>query len=354
MQLVKQLWYPILLSSEVKQNKPLGVERLGQKLVLWRDTQAQLHCHADRCPHLGAALSLGEICADRLVCPFHGFEFDTQGQCQHIPANGQAGKIPAGMSTPTYLVQEAHGFVWLWWGEPQAEYPPLPFFDDLNQDWQYHTITADWQAHYTRAIENQLDVAHLAFVHRSTIGAGGRSFVQGPYVEADDQQLKIWVLNEKDQGQTALEQKELAKRVQGTEPSLHLLYPGVWKLSISPTVKNLITFVPINAHATRYYLRAYFKTRNALKGKLITRLMSLSNPLILRQDHRVVISQWPQNSLDADAEHLIGADRAIAKYRQWLRKHLRDQQAQPPSERPLPMAQSLTETALEPLESLSL
>ncbi|MGE3728704.1 MAG: Rieske 2Fe-2S domain-containing protein, partial [Candidatus Sericytochromatia bacterium] len=168
MQLVKNLWYAILQSKEVKKNKPLGTERLGQKLVLWRDAQGQLHCHQDRCPHLGAALSLGEICGNHLVCPFHGFEFDTQGECQLIPANGKAGKIPLGMRTQTYRVQEAHGFIWLWWGEPQAEYPAVPFFDELGSGWYSDTVIADWEAHFTRAIENQLDVAHLAFVHRTT------------------------------------------------------------------------------------------------------------------------------------------------------------------------------------------
>ncbi len=334
MQLVKERWYPILLSQEVKKNSPLGTERLGQKLVLWRDSQAKLHCHQDRCPHLGAALSLGEVCGDHLVCPFHGFEFDAQGQCRLIPANGKAGKIPAGMVTAQYIVQEAHGFIWLWWGETQTEYPPLPYFEDFTQDWHYHTITADWQTHYTRAIENQLDVAHLAFVHRTTIGAGGRSFVEGPYVESDDQELKVWVFNRKDLGMEAREQKELAKLAQGTEPSLHLRFPSIWRLTISPTIKNVIAFVPINETATRYYLRAYVHTRNPLMGKLMPKIMSLSNPFILKQDQRVVLSQRPFNSLESEADHLIGADRAISKYRHWLRKHLEVAS----NETPLPLA----------------
>ncbi|MGE3724856.1 MAG: hypothetical protein AB7I41_04850, partial [Candidatus Sericytochromatia bacterium] len=167
------------------------------------------------------------------------------------------------------------------------------------------------------------------------IGAGGRSFVDGPYVEANEQELKVWVFNQKDQGQTAREQKELAQLATGTEPSLHLLYPGIWKLSISPTIKNVIAFVPINETQTRYYLRAYLRTNNALKGKLISKLMSVSNPLILKQDQRVVLSQRPLNSLEAQTEHFIGADRAILKYRQWLRLKL----GADPNETPLPLSQ---------------
>ncbi|MBT9548177.1 MAG: hypothetical protein IV090_22490 [Candidatus Sericytochromatia bacterium] len=64
------------------------------------------------------------------------------------------------------------------------------------------------------------------------------------------------------------------------------------------------------------------------------KLMSLSNPFILKQDQRVVLSQRPLNSLESEADHLIGADRAISKYRHWLRKKLEVASV----ETPLPLA----------------
>jgi phenylpropionate dioxygenase-like ring-hydroxylating dioxygenase large terminal subunit len=124
-------------------------------------------------------------------------------------------------------VREAHGFVWLWWGSRDEVADDLRYFPQLEQGWRHHTVTVNWPVHYTRAIENQLDVAHLPFVHPTTIGAGGpvRSL------------------------------PELAATTAGTDPGLDFLFPGVWLLNIGPRLRNFIAFVPINESATRYYLR---------------------------------------------------------------------------------------------------
>lgn len=152
MELAQNQWYVVLASAELRR-KPLGAERLGRRLVFWRDSQGGAHAHLDRCPHLGAALSAGTIRGDTLVCPFHGFAFDGAGACRHIPANGCAGRIPAGMALSTFVLREEYGFIWLWLGQPMAEYPVLPFFPELAQGWRYRTDIADWPVHYTRAIE---------------------------------------------------------------------------------------------------------------------------------------------------------------------------------------------------------
>ena len=48
------------ISDEVK-DQPVGVEMLGEKLVLFRDSQAQVHCLSDICPHRGAPLHKGWV-----------------------------------------------------------------------------------------------------------------------------------------------------------------------------------------------------------------------------------------------------------------------------------------------------
>ncbi len=314
MRIPEDQWYPVLESREVRR-KPLAVERLGQRLVFWRTADGLPHANLDRCPHLGAALSGGKVCADRLVCPFHGFEFDAEGQCCHIPAIGHKGKIPKGMAVKSFPLWEAHGLIWLWWGESRKAYPEVPFFPQLETGWRYGTVVVNWPVHYTRAIENQLDVAHLAFVHRTTIGAGGRSLVEGPYVETDDQGIKVWVTNARDEGQAPRSQSELAEAAVDKEPGLSFLFPGVWLLNISPSLKNFIGFVPINDQKTRYYLRVYHRIQNPVLAKIFEALIGLSNRFILSQDERVVVTQTPMDSADAHEDRLIGADRAIIQFR---------------------------------------
>jgi phenylpropionate dioxygenase-like ring-hydroxylating dioxygenase large terminal subunit len=166
-----------------------------------------------------------------------------------------------------------------------------------------------------RAIENQLDVAHLPFVHRSTIGAGARSLVEGPYVEASKQGIKIWVTNAKDEGQTPRKQAELAKAAEGKGPGLQFLFPGIWMLNLSPNLKNVLAFVPVNDQKPLYYLRVYHRIHIPLIANLFEWLMNLSNRIILNQDKTVVLAQTPCNSSDAILDTFIGADFAIIQFR---------------------------------------
>lgn len=82
---LRNLWYPVAASWEVG-TTPLGLTRLGENIVLWRDGQGRVHALEDRCPHRGARLSKGWNLGDRLACWYHGVEVDAQGVVQDVPA----------------------------------------------------------------------------------------------------------------------------------------------------------------------------------------------------------------------------------------------------------------------------
>ena len=64
-----------------------------------------------------------------------------------------------------------------------GEVPPPRFFDDIDDSFSYGSIRDPWRTHYSRPIENQLDVPHVPFVHHNTIGAGWAQVMDGPWVE---------------------------------------------------------------------------------------------------------------------------------------------------------------------------
>ena len=53
---VRNRWYPIAPSWMVK-DKPVGLTRLGERIVAWRDHDGEVRVLRDRCPHRGARLS---------------------------------------------------------------------------------------------------------------------------------------------------------------------------------------------------------------------------------------------------------------------------------------------------------
>jgi phenylpropionate dioxygenase-like ring-hydroxylating dioxygenase large terminal subunit len=52
--------------------------------------------------------------------------------------------------------------------------PPMPDLPPsmVEPDWSGDAIVREWHAHWSRAIQTMLDVAHIPFVHARTIGAG--------------------------------------------------------------------------------------------------------------------------------------------------------------------------------------
>ena len=151
--MIPDQWYAILEPGEVPPGRPVGVTRLGARLVLWRDSQGQLACQGDRCAHRGAAPSKGKVLGDCIECPFHGVQYDATGRCRIIPANGRATPVPDRFRLETYPVREAHGFIcYMWWGKPRQDLPPVPFFDDIDDSFSYLNVSAKLSNVLTRTI----------------------------------------------------------------------------------------------------------------------------------------------------------------------------------------------------------
>jgi len=321
--MIRDQWYAVLESKEVRAGKPVAVTRMGEKLVFWRDPSGRLACLADHCPHRGVALSAGKLTGECLQCPFHGFEFDASGACRRVPANGKNAAPPKAMHTTAYPVREAHGLVYLWWGEPREAYPPLPFFDEIGEGFVYSTLKDHWATHYSRAIENQLDVVHLPFIHATTIGRGNRTLVNGPLTRVKhcypaDNLLELWVYNELDEGQTPLRASQIPEPTR--HPFLQFRFPNVWHNWISDSLRVFVAFAPIDEANTLMYLRYYHKVRTPILSQVNGWLGSLGNLVIERQDRRVVITQQPPRS-DLDiGEILIPGDGPIITYRKIRRE----------------------------------
>jgi len=314
--MIPNQWYVVLESKEVKK-QPVGVTRMGEKLVFWRDSTGVVHCFRDYCVHRGAALSEGRITEDALVCPFHGLHYDSSGRCTLIPANGKDAPVPDRFRAHVYPTYEDHGFIWIWWGEARESLPPVSFFEDLDVSFAYATIHDPWDAHYSRVIENQLDVMHLPFVHYNTIGRGNRTVVDGPGLEwVTPDLLFVYVYNRIDDGTPARKPHEVPVPDPRGDFKLELLMPNLWQNHISKDVRIVAAFVPVDCEHTLLYLRFYQKFFPIYPfNRWIAWAAMPFNRLIAHQDRRIVVTQEPKPSSLKSDEMLVPGDRAIVAYR---------------------------------------
>lgn len=317
--MIRNQWYVILESAEVKKGKPFGVTRMGEKLVLWRNADNAVVCMRDLCPHLGAPLSLGEVKGDCIMCPFHGFEYDSSGQCTALPAYGRNGIIPKALRAGIYPTHEEHGFIWIFWGEPQDEIVPPKYFDNLGVGMSYGRFRQHWTVHYSRMVENQLDVAHLPFIHHNTIGRGQRTVVDGPLVRLEDDLLEIWVHNRSDDGNPPRKAEDLPEPTR--HPFLLFRFPNIWQNWISDDIRIVIAFVPVDEENGLLYGRYY---QNIVRTPVLKELFNLAGVLgsivIANQDRRVVSKQLPKKTDLRMGEKIMQSDRAILTYRKRRRE----------------------------------
>lgn len=316
--MIQNQWYIIADSREIRKGRPIGLKRLGEDLVLWRDENGKVICLHDRCVHRGAALSIGKLVNHHLQCPFHGLEFNSEGKCVYIPANGSNGIIPKVFQLRSFPVKEQFGWIWFWWGtKKEQDLPAIKWFESIDDSFKYDTFFDTWPTHYSRAIENQLDVIHLPFVHHNTIGRGNRRVVDGPLAlwdEHDENLLNVWVFNRQDNGLSPSKPNELS--IPNKHPQLQFHMPNYWQNWIADDMRIMAAFVPVDGNHTLLYLRLYQKMVRMPVIKEVFHLFGrLGNYIIERQDRRVVITQKPLRSFNRMGESLLQGDNPIILYR---------------------------------------
>src|ERR1700716_159545 len=133
--LYRRFWLPALLPSELPgpDSDPIRFRILGEDLVAFRDSNGKVGFLAHHCPHRGASLFFGRNEEAGLRCVYHGWKFDTSGQCIDMPNEPSTfgTGIPAESDFKTkvravaYPAAEYAGLVWIYMGPPGKQ-PPLP------------------------------------------------------------------------------------------------------------------------------------------------------------------------------------------------------------------------------------
>lgn len=155
------------------------------------------------------------------------------------------------------------------------------------------------QCHITRAIENQIDYAHLGIVHRRSIGRGF------------DPRLDV---------EFRFTESSLEFRMGRSDDPSRILYraPNVWLNGITSRFMIAMAFAPIDDSTTQLYAITYqnYVTTPGIHHLLGMALNTL-NRHILSEDVRVVDTHPPGSSLHTGSrEKLIGSDRVIRQFRE--------------------------------------
>lgn len=314
--MIENQWYVVLESKEVKPGKLLGVKRLNKSLVFYREPDGTVVCMEDKCSHRGVKLSIGTLSNNCLTCPFHGFEFNSSGECIKIPANGKNSKVSSRFNVRTYPTYESNGFIFIYNGQSTTTIPK--FFTGLDNV-KYKTSYNQWNTHYSRAVENQLDIVHVPFVHKSTIGRGNKTLVNGPVTKIDEEKMTIYIYNQVDEGQVPLKSSQMTDFDRYFK--LKFIMPNLWQNKISDKLSIVAAFAPVDDQTTVIYLRSYQSFVNIpIVNAVVLFMLDRFNLKILNEDKHVVLTQTPINTHLDIKENLIPGDLPIGQYRRMVAK----------------------------------
>ncbi len=161
---LRHYWYPVAMTRELDEFPIKQVRLLGENWAVFRTESGDYGIVDERCPHRGASLVYGLVEEDGLRCGYHGWKFDTDGQCVDILAEPDSSpKFREGCGVRSGSAQEMGGMIWVYIGETPT--PELPRYEayvmDGVRDIGYSMLPCNW----LQIMENAVDPYHVEALH---------------------------------------------------------------------------------------------------------------------------------------------------------------------------------------------
>lgn len=306
-------WLVACRSTDVGE-KPIQVMLMGERIAVFR-TSERVHAFKDLCIHRGAALSLGEVKHDCLVCPYHAWEYNADGDCVAIPQLPEGRSIPKKAKAIKYACIEKYGFIWINLGNNN---PDLFSYDEFDYEGYRNVIWGpqEVQAKPPRIIENFLDVGHLAVVHEGYLGTNSHREIMDYRVHWEEDRIysdEIAIFQPDPDG------TGIPKYVYYTYEILRpftVLFTKKDK-ETDQTLSILLTIRPVDENKSVAYGILTYSYDPEISDEEIVAFQDM----IFAQDKPIVENQKPEElPLDLQVELSLVCDRMSIAYRQYLLK----------------------------------
>ncbi|MEL4895297.1 aromatic ring-hydroxylating dioxygenase subunit alpha [Crocosphaera sp. Alani8] len=174
----QEVWYPVHYIEDLDKSKPNSFTLLEKDIVLWWDGKNhQWRAFEDQCPHRLASLSEGRINESGcLECPYHGWAFSGQGNCEVIPQQSSGGTAEKSLraSVQSLPTKVAQGLLFVYAGTAEnADQTPIPLVDVLEENtdkWVCLNTFRDLPYDALTLMENVLDSSHIPYTHHKSVG----------------------------------------------------------------------------------------------------------------------------------------------------------------------------------------
>jgi 5,5'-dehydrodivanillate O-demethylase oxygenase subunit len=163
---LRKFWQPVALASDLLPGQATAIRVMNEDLTLYKGESGKPHIVAARCAHRSTLLQFGWVEEDCIRCRYHGWKYDSSGQCVEMPAEDPS--FPPKLKILSYPAQEYAGLIFAFLGEGTP--PELPRKAELDRNYGVKwTEQRVWPCNWFQRLENSVDAVHVSFVHRGSV-----------------------------------------------------------------------------------------------------------------------------------------------------------------------------------------
>ncbi len=326
-----QHWYPLSPVEDLDPKRPTAVTLLGLRLVIWKPTSSEtFRVFLDQCPHRLAPLSEGRVDqkTGNLMCSYHGWQFDQQGICTHLPQAEHPELVSKNhdhLCAVVLPVRQQQDLLWVWLDPTSSTHAadtPLPLSPQVNASkgfvWTSYVrdLEYDWQT----LVENVADPSHVPFAHHG---------VQGDRSKATPMPIEII------QSAPNLILANVTGRFSGTitfEPPCRLEYAlrfgdgskqvglVTYCMPVSPGKSRIVAQFPRNFAKTLHRLTPRWWEHISVRNQVLD-----GDMILLHQQEHFLQQKQLTESWKTAYKLPTSADRFVIEFRKWFDQYCHGQ-----------------------------
>ncbi len=318
---LKKYWHVIALANEIPRKGCLKRLLYSRPLLIWRDASNGLYALADCCAHRKSPIEVLDYSANTIGCPYHGWQYDSEGNLTNIPSSPQGCK-KLKCAIPQFKVLESEGFIWIHLDVeqidcttgPPGQDPGLQIREFSEPGWKSMFTSKVFETTEELLIENFMDATHTASVHAGLIRNQEASVQHHVTVTSDQHSVKV----------------DFAETEERIGPGVRWLFGGsvrvrhsdefllpnlvrvIYEFNNQPRFVALIACSPITNGVTQAFVQLRY--RFGVANWIIKPVLGMLTRRILRQDFEITRAQFANQKRFADLkEHSVASDLIAAR-----------------------------------------
>jgi hypothetical protein len=253
-------WYVVGKPDDFMANRPEKVRVWNKNYVIWRTANGEYRAMDDACTHKGASLSGGKICNDHVVCPYHGYEFNSTGTLVMVPGISFDPSPIYNLRTYPIVVKNNWVYINTQPNDSTTEsFMNTTYFytePEIGEKCSLVQLDMEYDCYSRILSENSLDIMHIAFVH--TFGNAKRPDPireEGPALVAPNHYMSRYFY---EAGENSLARKMFGVKELTIENEFILPHTTVARIIFGDFVSTVITFaLPLGNNKSKLFVKTY-------------------------------------------------------------------------------------------------